>query len=100
MPVLRFSAGLLILAAAITLVRDASPWLAGIGPFQAKSLMQHWTELSPRTLTALRSSVGGSVWQLVIAPLLGLPTVLTAVVLAVAIGWLGRRRRKINVYAN
>ncbi len=100
MPVLRFIAGLLILAAVVTLVADASGWLAGTAPFQAKSLQQHWAELSPRSLAAARAGAGPGAWAALIEPLVRLPTVFSLTVLGVGIGWLGRRRRKIKVYAN
>ena len=104
MPVLRFITGLLLLAAVVTLVSDANGWLMGSGPFRAKSLLQHWTEISPKSLAAFRGSVSAAtspkLWDGLVAPAFAIPTSLLFMVAGIVCGWLGRRRRRIDVYAN
>lgn len=104
MAVLRFLAGLLLLAAVIAFIDDATPWISSFGPFAVTPLGTHWQEIAPNSLEAARQAVGGSavafVWDGVIAPLLRIPTFALFGFLGALFGWLGRHRKRVNVFAN
>ncbi len=104
MTVLRFLAGLLLLAALIALVSDATRPLMGAGPFVPTSLGRLWAETAPKSLAAARSAVNSglspAVWNMLAATLLAMPTFLLLGLAGAALGWLGRRRNKVNVFVN
>ncbi len=104
MTVLRFFAGLFLLVAVIALVADLTPWLEGAKPLAATPFAKHWADLAPATLKAAQSavtrSVGAWVWDIFIAKPIGLPTWMLFGLLAALSGWLGRRRRRVDVYVN
>ncbi len=104
MAVMRFLAALCLLIAVVALVADASPAIYGIGPFGATSLRQHWSGISPKSLEAARASLeasgAGWLWNFAIAPVIGRPTWAVFGIIAIALGYVGRRRHRINVYVN
>lgn len=104
MAVLRFIAGLLLLVAVIALVADLTPWLQGGKPFASTSFVKHWTDMAPATLKAAQASVtraaGAWAWDLFVAKPIRLPTWMLFGMLAGLFGWLGRRRRRVDVFVN
>ncbi len=103
MVVFRFLAAVFLLAATIALVVDATPALYGAGAWKATSLAAHWRELAPSSFEASRqavTAVGPWIWTGVIAPLLAVPTFVTFGVLALLIGYIGRRRRSVRIFVN
>jgi hypothetical protein len=104
MTVLRFLASLFLLVAVIALASDATPPLSGVGPFKATSIAKHWGDISPASLAAAKTTVSDAtfpwVWDYMLAPLLALPTFLMFGLLALAAGYAGRRRHKVNIYVN
>jgi hypothetical protein len=103
MPVFRFLAAVFLLVAAIALVNDATPAVYGAGPFTLTSLDAHWQELAPSALAAAKTGAEGMapwLWQGVIAPLLTTPTCIAFGLLAVLSGYIGRRRRTVEIFVN
>jgi hypothetical protein len=104
MTVLRFLAGLFLIAALIALVDDATQPLTGAGPFSPTSLGRLWAETAPRSLAAARNAMshgfGTLVWNAVIARLLQVPTFILLGVVGVLLGYLGRRRSRIEIFTN
>jgi hypothetical protein len=104
MTVLRLLAGLCLLIAVMALVADASPWLASSGRFDATSLVAHWKQVAPASLERAEAAVvrntGSWVWDPLIRSLIGMPTFVLFGALGILLGYLGRRRRRVNVYAN
>jgi hypothetical protein len=100
----RILARLLLIAAVIALAYDATrAFSGGSGPLMG-SLLQHWQALSPATLEAARHAVSARLdpvtWQMAVVPLLSLPAWLTAGLLGLVLGWLGRRRREVSIFVN
>lgn len=104
MAVFRFLTSLFLLIAVIALVSDATPALNGTGDFAPTAIGRHIGEISPSTLEGAKTGIAASVvpwlWDAAIAPLLATPTFVLFGVLALAAGYLGRRRHKINIFVN
>lgn len=104
MAVLRFLASLFLLIAIVALVADLSPWLSGARPLTATSLAKHWGDLTPATLQATKTAVsrtaGSWLWDYVIFNIIRIPTSVLFGVLGLTLGWAGRRRRRVDIYAN
>lgn len=104
MAVLRFFAGLFLLVAVIALVADVTPWLQGAKPLNATSFAKHWTDMAPATFKSAQSAVtrsaGAWAWDLFIAKPIRLPTWFLFGLFATLCGWLGRRRRRVDVFVN
>jgi hypothetical protein len=99
---LRVLAAALLLGAAIAGVYDATRWLAGTGSVST-SLLDHWKNLAPSLLASAQTGVQRFAHPLVwdgIAKLLALPAWAVLGGLGVLVGYAGRRRRRINVFAN
>ena len=104
MPVLRFIASLFFLVAVIALVADATKPLSGLGPFAATPVAKHITDFAPATLQAAKGAISSAtapwVWDYGIAGILRIPTFVLFGVLGLIAGYAGRRRRRVNIYAN
>lgn len=104
MPVLRLLAGVCLLIATLALVADASAWINRSGGFDATALATHWQQVAPGSLDRAQAAVSHAtapwVWDPLIRTLIGAPTFVLFGALGVLLGFLGRRRRRINVYAN
>lgn len=103
MPVFRFLAAVALLVATIALVDDATPAVYGAGPFRLTTLAAHWQDLGPSGFAAAAKgadSMAPWLWQDVIAPVLATPTCVAFGILAVIFGYIGRRRRAIEVFVN
>lgn len=104
MAVLRFIAGLFLLIAVVAFVADLTPWLQGGKPLAATSFGKHWADMAPATLKAAQSAVtrttGAWLWDIFIVKAISLPTWLLFGLLAALSGWLGRRRRRVEVFVN
>jgi hypothetical protein len=101
---LRFLAGLFLLAAAIVLATDATRPLNGTAPFVPTPMARHWADTAPRSLAAAKAAVvqraGNFAWDGVVAQVLRVPTFAFLGGLGVLCGYLGRRRRKVDIYVN
>ena len=104
MSALRFLAGCFLLFATIALVYDVTRWqLAMPGP-ALTSLAKHWSDFSPTTLDLLRTSVERRlhvfVWDPLLVGLLRAPAAITLGLVGALFGYLGRDRKRINLYEN
>jgi len=100
----RILARLLLIGAVVALAYDVTRMLSGHPGLIMTSLAEHWAHISPATQEAAHKAVSSridpAVWDMVLAPLLGWPAWLTLGGLALLLGWLGRRRREIDVFVN
>ena len=100
---LRFLAGVFLLIATIAAVYDGTRSL-GAGSLVMTSLLEHWATLAPGLLAAARNGVQRAthplVWELGAAKLLGLPAWAVFTALGILFAYAGRRRRRVNVFAN
>jgi hypothetical protein len=98
---LRFLAGVFLIIAVIAGVSDAS---AAKGALAMTSLGEHWSALAPATLNAAQGAAARylhpAVWQMLIQKLLLLPTSVVFGVLGLLLAYAGRRRRRVNIFAN
>ena len=101
---LRFLAGVLLLVAVMAATNDVTRSLAAGRALPPVSTLEHWSGLSPVTLDLARKAVHRRthplVWDLGVAKVLRLPTWGVLGLLGLALGYLGRRRREVNIYAN
>jgi hypothetical protein len=99
----RFLAALFLLIAVIAGVYDGTRTLAATHLVTA-SLLEHWSTLAPTLLNATQAAVKRSmhplVWDMGLAKLLQLPAVLVLGALGIGFAYAGRRRRRVNVFAN
>jgi hypothetical protein len=100
---LRFLAAVLLLIAVIALVYDGTRTLSA-GGMVTTPLIEHWSKLAPASLKATQSSVERYTHPLVWDPVLRRPLLLPAWAVLGILGFLaayaGRRRSRVNVYAN
>jgi hypothetical protein len=100
MTALRFLAGLFLMAALIALVSDATRPLLGMGPFVPTSLGKLWAETAPKSLAAVRQGLPPILWTSLVAALLRLPTFVLLGLIGIVLGYLGRRRSRVDIYIN
>jgi hypothetical protein len=100
----RFLAALLFLIGLLAFVSDITPAISGGEAFVATALADHWKMLVPASFDAAERWVTntpvGFVWNAAIAPFLKWPTFAVLGGLALIFGFLGRRRRRIKIFAN
>jgi hypothetical protein len=100
---LRLLASVLLLIAVIAIVFDGTRSLAA-HTLVLTSLGENWAKIAPATLTAARNAVQRYthplVWDLGIRKLLLLPSWVVFGVLGVVVAYVGRQRRRVNVFAN
>jgi hypothetical protein len=99
----RFLAGVFLLIAVIAAVYDGTRSLAA-GTLVSTALAEHWSRIAPGLLSATQSAVSRTthplVWDLGVRNLLLVPTWALFAVLGVFLAFAGRRRRRVNVFAN
>jgi hypothetical protein len=103
MLVLRFIGSIFLLGAVIALTADLSrPAQPGLATFATSE--KHWAELAPQSLAAAEKAVTTRthrlVWDPVILTVLKIPTFATLAALAIAFLYLGRPRRRIEIFVN
>ena len=100
---LRFLAGTLLLVAVIFAVSDAT---RSLGPTGATAVTVHqaWSTVSPISLSAAQGAVQRythpAVWNWGVLKILQLPAWALLGLLGLILAFLGRRRRRVNIYAN
>jgi choline-glycine betaine transporter len=103
LPFFRFLAGVVLLIAVIAAVYDGTRSL-GAGGLVMTSLLEHWSKLAPTLLAASQSGVQRAthplVWDVGVRKLLGVPAWAAFAVLGLLLAYAGRRRRRVNVFAN
>lgn len=102
--VLRFIAAVLLLIAVVAFVADLTRPLSGGGRFVPTTIARQWQTFAPASMQAAKAAVGRRshplVWDLVIWPTISTPLSLLFGGLALAAGYAGRRRNKVNIYTN
>jgi L-alanine-DL-glutamate epimerase-like enolase superfamily enzyme len=104
MAALRFIGALLALAAVVALVSDLTP-RARPNPQRPTfaTLASTWAEIAPQSLAASRKTVqtrvSSALWD-VIAVVIGLPVWLSLGGLAALVLYVGRRRHRVEIFAN
>jgi hypothetical protein len=100
---LRVLAGVFFLVAVIAAVSDATHSLAG-SQVVATSAHDHWSRVAPGALAAARASVRRNthplVWDAGLARVLQLPAWALLGLVGLLLAYAGRRRRRVNLYAN
>jgi hypothetical protein len=100
---LRFLAGVLLLVAALALAYDATRTSAA-GTLVTTSMLEHWSKIAPATLAAAQGAVRRGthplLWDAGIARLLLAPTWAVFGGAGLLLAFAGRRRRRVNIYAN
>ena len=103
MPALRFLGGLFLLIATLILVADITnargAWAAGL----TVSLARHWASLAPLSLAGAQKSlqaVSPLLWDPLVKSLLAVPAWAFFAILGATVAWLGRRRRRFNIFVN
>lgn len=103
MMIFRVLAGILMLVAVFAITADVTRSLAAHG-LVLTPIMMHWERLAPSTLKTFEvfvtKSVHPLVWSGGIKSMLNLPAAVVLVTLGGFFGYLGRRRRRVNIYAN
>jgi hypothetical protein len=101
--VLRFLAGVMFVIAVLAAVDDGTRSIAA-DQLVTTSLFEHWSKLAPALFAAAKSAVARYshplVWELGVRRLLLLPTWLVFAMLGLVLAYAGRRRRRVNVFAN
>ena len=100
---LRFFAGLLLLIAVIAAVADGTRTMAA-ERLVVTSAGEQWGKIAPNSLkyaqTYVQRTVHPLVWDTAVRPLLLLPTWALFGGLGFLLAYIGRRRRRVNVFAN
>ena len=102
---LRFLAGVLLLIAVIAAIYDGTRAVERKGAeFTVTSLDEQWLKLAPvshkNAQNAVRRYSHPLVWDVLIQRLLMVPTWAAFGTLGLLAAYVGRRRRRINVFAN
>jgi len=101
---LRVSGRLILIAAVVALVYDATRTFAGGSGVVMTSLWDHWNGIAPASLEIARKFLATTVhpmaWEMGLKPVLALPASLVAAVTGLALVWIGRRRREVAIFVN
>ena len=103
MPALRFLGGLFLLIATLILVADITNSGGAVAAGLTVSLARHWANLAPSVLAGAQKSVQAvspALWDPVLKTVLAVPAWALFAVLGATFAWLGRRRRRFNIYRN
>lgn len=100
---LRFIASLFLLGAVIAFTADLSrPRRTGAPVFS--SIERHWSDLAPQSLSAAQKAVRTRthplLWDPVIRSVLGVPAFLMLGSFSAALFYLGRPRRRVEIFIN
>lgn len=97
----RLLSGLMFLVAMLAGITDVTRSLAAQVVIMVP-LLEHWSKLSPTSLAAFQAFVGRVpfLWTMAVKPMLSIPAWLVFGWLGLMLGYFGRKRRKVNIYAN
>ena len=98
---LRVLAGLFLLIAALAAITDVTYSMTGKGLVMT-SLLEHWGRLAPQSLASLQASVRRVplLWGYLLKPALSIPAWMFFAGLGLVCAWGGRRRSRVNIFAN
>src|SRR5262249_35091072 len=105
MVALRFIGALFALAAVIALVADLTPRAStnAVRPGMT-SIAMHWNGIAPQSFSnareAVRNRLGRWVWDPVITSVIGIPAWITLGLISAACFYVGRPRRRIEIFTN
>jgi hypothetical protein len=104
MAALRFLAFLFLVFAIIALVSDLTPRTGVTRPALFTSVSQQWNDMAPSSMATaqklVRNGAHPIVWDVLFRPLLALPTWLFFAAIGGTFGYLGRRRRRVQIFTN
>ncbi len=103
MALLRLFGSFLILVGVIALVSDITRMQMRDRPALFASVERHLTEIAPQALSAAQSGVQRlhpALWDPVALKAMQVPTWMAFGASGLALCYLGRRRRRVNVFAN
>ncbi len=103
MPALRFLGGLLLLIAVVILVADITNARGSLASGLAVSTAKHWSSLAPVSLASSQKSaqsVNAILWDPILKSLLAIPAWSLFAMLGSLFAYIGRRRRRVNIYTN
>lgn len=103
MAALRFLSFLFLLAAVLVLATDVTRARTEPGQRFWVPLRDHWQEVSPKSLEAARRSIERThpaLWTVVVQPALKPPGWAVFGAAGVLLGYLGRHRRKVQIFVN
>ena len=102
--VMRLLAHPLLLLAVVALVYDGTRTLAGGSGLVVTTLAEHWQTLTPVSLESTKAfltrRMGAGVWDPAVMSVLRVPAWLALGGLGLVFGYIGRKRRAVNVFAN
>ncbi|MEQ1695496.1 MAG: hypothetical protein ABL901_06605 [Hyphomicrobiaceae bacterium] len=103
-PVLRGLAGVCLIVAAVALASDmGTATLGGQKSIEPTSVVRHWQTLGANSIEQTRSFLNKRtrpwVWEAFSTPL-RMPTFVFFTLLGLMFGYLGRRRHRVNIFAN
>ena len=102
--VFRLISGLFLLAATIALISEATRAQLGVPGAPFTPIITQLSQSAPGTYAGLQKgaqAIHPWVWDpLLRVTILALPAWITLAAIGVLFGWLGRRRRTVNVYTN
>ena len=102
--ILRMTGVILLLFAMVAIVVDGTKTLAANGELVVTSFGQQWLEFNPDSLFAAKKAVEQQlhplVWDPLIATLLLWPTWVIFGGLGILLYWVGRKRYRVELYAN
>jgi hypothetical protein len=100
---LRFVAGVLLLVAVIAFVQDGTRAMIE-GSIVTTTVGEHWAKLLPATFKAAQASIQRNthplLWTVFAGSVLRLPTSIAFLLLGALFAYAGRRRKRVNVFAN
>lgn len=105
MAVMRFISSLLLLIAVVALVADVTHMRTGATKgFQPTTISRQWQDFAPASLQSAKAVVGRKthplVWSLGVWPVIHTPVFVLFGILAALFGYLGRRRRRVEIFTN
>lgn len=104
MTVLRLVGMLFLIAAIIALTADLSRKPPNGGTQGFSSFYKHWSDFAPQTLANTQKTVASRthplVWDLGFRPLLLLPAWLSLGAIGLGAAYLGRPRRRVEIFIN
>ena len=103
MILIRLLGRLFLLGAILSLIHDGTQTLLRGNGILITPLVQHWYDLSPATLTLAHQAFQNSLpwlWDGLIANILSYPGWIVFGSIGIVISYLGRRRKRVIIYAN
>jgi hypothetical protein len=104
LPSCRALSGICLVVAAVALASDVGPVTSRAGvTMETTTVLKHWQSLAAPSLDVAKQFVATRmkpwIWDLVSAPL-RLPSFVFFSLLALVFGYLGRHRRRVEIFAN